>query len=140
MRYPTLIKNLAYHIYNRATVDRIIFKDKEDYNFFILRLQQYKRRYNLELISFCIMPNHFHLILRSDNSGKDIAKFMKSLQQSYARRFNSRYDKYGHVFQGKYQHRPIESNLALARVIKYIANNPVRKKLVKRAEEWPYSG
>ncbi|MFC1600146.1 transposase [Patescibacteria group bacterium] len=140
MRYPSIIKNLAYHIYNRAIVDRIIFKDSADYNFFILRLQQYKKRFKLELISFCIMPNHFHIIVRSDHSADRIAKFMKSWQQSYARRFNKKYDKYGHVFQGKYQHKPIKSNLDLARVIKYIAQNPVKKGLARRAEEWPYSG
>jgi len=86
------------------------------------------------------MPNHYHLIIRSSKGAKNISKFMKCLQQSYSRKFNFKYEHSGHVFQGAYKHVPIKSNLELARVIQYIAENPVKAGLVKRAEDWPHSG
>ncbi|MFC1600156.1 transposase [Patescibacteria group bacterium] len=138
MRYPKLIKNLHYHIFNRAAANRLIFKQDKDYRYFMYKISQFKKKYEIEILVYCIMPNHFHLSLRSDHDPKNISKFLKALQQSYAIYFNREYGNKGHVFESRFTHKPIETNISLARVKRYILNNPVRKGLVKKYYEWPY--
>jgi REP element-mobilizing transposase RayT len=138
MRYPALIKNLHYHIFNRAAASRLIFKEDRDYRFFMYKISQFKKKYDIEILVYCVMPNHFHLLLRSDHNPQNISKFMKSLQQSYAQYFNRKYNHKGHVFESRFTHKPIETNADLARVKRYILNNPVRKGFVKKYYEWPY--
>jgi REP element-mobilizing transposase RayT len=102
------------------------------------KISQFKKKYEIEVLVYCIMPNHFHLLLRSDHNPKNISKFMKALQQSYAIYFNREYDKKGHVFESRFINKPVETKADLARVKRYILNNPVRKGFVKRYYEWPY--
>lgn len=140
MRKPELRKNVVYHIYNRGVSKRKIFKNDADYRFFMYKLPQYKKKYEIELVSFCLMPNHFHLLVRNSYKGEYIAHFMKSLQLSYACYFNREYKHSGHVFQGSYKNKVIDTPAYLGRIIEYIAMNPVRKGLVAKPEDWPYSG
>lgn len=138
MRYPELRKNLHYHIYNRAVSKQLIFKEDCDYRFFMCKIGFYKKVYKIEILVYCIMPNHFHILLRSDYQAKNISKFMQSIQQSYAQYFNRKYKHSGHVFEGRFNHREITTNADLAQVKKYILNNPVKNGLVKKYYEWPY--
>jgi len=140
MRKPEIRKNIVYHIYNRGVSKRRIFKDDQDYRFFIYRILYYKKKYNIELISYCVMPNHFHLLVKSPYKDNCIASFMKSLQLSYAHYFNSRCKHSGHVFEGSYKNKEVNTQTYLAKIISYIAMNPVRKKFVKSPEDWPYAG
>lgn len=140
MRKPEIRKNVVYHIYNRGVSKRKIFKAEEDYKFFIYRIARCKKKYTLEMISYCLMPNHFHLLLRSPYKEENISLFMKSLQLSYACYFNRKHKHSGHVFEGSYKNKEINSQVYLARIIDYIAMNPVRKNLVLSPEQWPYSG
>lgn len=140
MRKPKLRKNVIYHIYNRGVSKWRIFKKDADYRFFIYKLAYYKKKYDIEVVSYCVMPNHFHLLLRTSYKGICISRFMKSLQLSYAHYYNRGYKHSGHVFEGAYKNKTVGTGRYLARVINYIAMNPVRKGLVSRPEEWPYSG
>jgi REP element-mobilizing transposase RayT len=140
MRIPKLYKNATYHIYNRGVLKTKLYKDDSDYKFFIYKLAFYKKKYDIDLISFCLMPNHFHLLVRSEFNEKNISYFMKSLQQSYACYFNKKYKGSGHVFQGSYKNKIIKSQRYLGKIIQYIAENPVKDKLVMKPEQWPYSG
>ena len=140
MRKPKVRKNVVYHIYNRGVSKWKIYKKDADYKFFIYKLAQYKKKYEIEIVSYCVMPNHFHLLVRSPYKGEYISQFMKSLQLSYACYFNREYKHSGHVFQGSYNNKEVGTGRYLARVIDYIAMNPVRKGLVLSPEKWPYSG
>ncbi len=140
MRRPDLYPKVVYHIYNRGVSKRTLFKEDVDYKYFMYKLAKFKKQHSVEIISFCLMPNHFHLLVRTERHKENISKFMKSLQLSYAFYFNKRNNHSGHVFQGSYKNKTVKTQISLARVIQYIAENPVKKKLVARPEQWPYSG
>lgn len=140
MRKPELRKNVVYHIYNRGVSKLKIFKKEEDYRFFIYRIAMFKKKYDIEIVSYCVMPNHFHLLLRSPYKRENISLFMKSLQLSYARYFNRTYKHTGHVFEATYKNKEVGGPTYLGRIIEYIAMNPVRKGLAFKPDQWPYSG
>lgn len=133
--YPKMI----YHVYNRAVVKQALFRKRSDYLFFINGIERYRNKYNIEVITFCIMPNHFHLLIYAINEAQDISRFMKSLQLSYAFYFKRNFDSEGHVFGSRYKNKLVKDPRYLSNIIAYIKDNPVRKGLVKRGEEWPYS-
>ena len=85
------------------------------------------------------MPNHFHLFLYTQAAAKNISKFIGNLQWIYAKYFNRRYKHSGHVFESKYKNTQIDPQY-MQTMIDYIEQNPVRAKLVKRSEDWPYKG
>ncbi len=76
-----------YHIYNRGVSKRAVFKDKQDYSKYIFSLREYKVKYNVSLICYCLMPNHIHLVLRQ-NTEMPIFKFIQGLHTSYSLYFN----------------------------------------------------
>jgi putative transposase len=105
-------------------VDRM-FKD------FILDPETYIKNFNcdglkkrqIELISFCLMPNHFHLLIQEIEEG-GISKYMQRLQNAYTKYINTKYDRSGHLFQGAYKAVLVESNEQLLYVSSYIHKNP----------------
>ncbi len=115
-----------------------IFKTDADYKFFLYLVAKYKKKYEIEVITACPMPNHFHLLIRAEFDHKKIPKFMKSLQVSYACYFNRTYKHKGHVFESAYRHKEVNSVEYLSQVIDYIAQNPVKERLVKSSQDWPY--
>lgn len=134
-----LSKHIIYHVYNRGVIKRQIFNVRSDYNYFITRINHLKTKYSIDVLTYCLMPNHFHILLYARENGSDIGKFMKSLQLAYALHFNKKYELGGHVFEGKYRRKVIRQPIYLSNIIAYIKNNPVRKGLVKHAEDWKYS-
>lgn len=134
-----LSAHIIYHVYNRGVLKRTLFRLNPDYKFFINKIHSLKTKYSIEVLSYCLMPNHFHMLVYARNNGLDVARFMKSLQLSYALYFNKKYDSAGHVFEGTYRRKVIREPIYLSNIIAYIKNNPVRKGLVKSAEQWSYS-
>lgn len=138
MRKPAIYKDYHYHIYNRGVSQQNIFKNEIDFRYFMYRIAYYKIKYQIEIVVCCIMPNHYHLLLKSPLGAINIYKFMQGLQLTYAKYFNRTYTHKGHVFESKYHHKAVKTAKSLANVINYIRQNPVKKRLVSAAEEWPY--
>ncbi|MFC1599675.1 transposase [Patescibacteria group bacterium] len=134
----SLKKSLHYHVYNRGVSQRKIFLNEADYRFFMYKIAFYKLKYSIELITYCLMPNHFHLLLKSGQETIKVSKFMHGLQLSYAKYFNRNYSHKGHVFESRYHFKEVVTPKSLMNVIDYIRQNPVKKKLVVAPEEWPY--
>ncbi len=86
------------------------------------------------------MPNHFHLLIGNIKSNVQLSRFMSGIQLSYCNYYNKKYNKIGHVFGGPYKRKDITQTGHLHIVKQYIFENPVKKKLVKNPEKWPYSG
>jgi len=126
-----------YHIYNRGAAKQNIFTSDIEYRFFLYKIAQYRIKYSIKIATACIMPTHFHLLIRTYSKAENITQFMKSLQYSYAYFFNKRNKRKGHVFESNFCYKPIPQ-CDLPFVIRYIQQNPVRKKLVTRAEDWLY--
>lgn len=98
-----------------------------------------KQEYQMDIAIYCIMPNHFHFLLKNKKNKKYISKFMQRLKLSYARYYISKYGHSGHVFQGTYNLILINNKAHFDYVYKYILYNPVDANLVKNPENWPYT-
>lgn len=120
-------KNKIYHIYNRGNHREVIGYTKKDYDYlyYMVTSSFDVRSYNL--ICFCIMPNHFHL-LASQTGDYPISKAMHRLGFGYTKYFNKKYGKTGHLFQGVYKRKMIVSVGELIRVTNYILSNPIKSK------------
>lgn len=94
-------------------------------------------RYNLVCHAFCLMPNHYHLLIETPDG--NLAPAMKHLNGVYSQAFNRRHDKVGHVLQGRYKAIVVEKESHLLEVCRYIVLNPVRAKLVSTPGEWRWS-
>ena len=139
MRQIQIVNNEIYHIYNRGTTKMNIFLSHADYIRFINKIYFYKEKYMIDILVFCLMPNHFHLLLRANNIFSNIPMFMKDLQCSHAKYFNTLYAQSGHVFQSPYKNKIVATDSQLSAVVRYILENPIRKKLVTRIKDWKYS-
>ena len=153
-----------YHLYNRGVNKRQIFKDQRDYSTFISYLQLYLsspdislrgeslkvapsrqlKNYmsEIELIAYCLMPNHFHLFVRQ-NTDHGIDYFMRSLATKYVRYFNSHYQRIGPLFQGPYKAVRVTNEYQFTYLTKYIHRNPLDllpyKDSPRRLGEYKYS-
>lgn len=94
----------------------------------------------MRLLAYCLLPNHFHLVLWPHEDG-DLSRWMQWLLTSHVRRYHRHYDSSGHVWQGRFKAFPIQQDDHLLAVLRYVERNPVRAKSlpVRKAERWPWS-
>jgi len=112
-----------YHIYNRGNRKSKIFLDERDYLRFLERAGIYKNKCEVEILCYCLMPNHFHFLLRQ-KSEIPITKFMLSLATSYSKYFNVKYEEVGRLFQERFQAKQVETDEYLLQLSRYIHLNP----------------
>ena len=131
------VGDVPYHILNRAVGRMRIFNKQSDYQTFLEILAEAKRETKMRILSFSIMPNHWHLALFPREDG-DLGIFMHRLTNAHTRRVHAETSTTGTgpLYQGRYKSFMIEDDMHLLTVIKYIERNPVRAKLVQRGEEW----
>jgi REP element-mobilizing transposase RayT len=125
-----------FHIYNKAVANDLLFREQENYHFFISRIKEYLVD-TADILAFCLLPNHYHLMIQLKND--HLSSSMRNFAMSYAASYNKRYHRVGHLFQGRFQAKIIKSNSYLIHLSGYIHSNPVTAGLVNRAEEWPHS-
>lgn len=116
-------KHSYYHVYNRGNRKQNIFLQNKDYERFLERLREYKEKFNVTILGYCLMPNHFHFLLRQE-SDIPISLFMLRLGTSYAKYFNIKYSEVGSLFQGRFKAKLIDSDEYLLQVSRYIHRNP----------------
>ncbi len=92
----------------------------------------------MRLLAYCLMPNHFHLVLRPHCDG-DLSHWMQWLMTTHVRRYLTHYGHSGHVWQGRFKAFPAQDDEHLVTVVRYVERNPLRAALVARAEDWPWS-
>ncbi len=126
-----------YHVMTRGNAKNNIFIDREDKEKYLSILQEKKQESNYVLYAYCIMTNHSHLIIRELN--ESLSDIMKKVNISYAIYFNKKYERVGHVFQDRYVSEPIEDDNYLLTAIRYVHNNPVKAKIAKNAQAYPWS-
>ncbi len=129
--------NEYYHLYNRGNNRQLIFFERENYGYFLRQLRQYLVFEAIEIISYCLVPNHYHLLvyLKSD----DLSGLMQPFALSYTKAINKRHNRVGSLFQGRFKAVHVDQNDYLLHLSRYIHLNPVAAGLVKRAEDWEFS-
>ncbi|HHV15685.1 MAG TPA: transposase [Gelria sp.] len=127
----------CYHIMLRGNEQKKIFLDDGDHQRFLDILLKKKTETQLLIYAYCLMDNHIHLVVRDDQN--EISTIMKGIATSYAMFFNVKYNRVGHVFQGRFKSEPIEDERYLMSVIRYIHNNPVKAKIVEKPNQYEWS-
>jgi REP element-mobilizing transposase RayT len=126
-----------YHVTSRGNERKAIFRDDEDRLSFLDTLQKVNERYNWICHGYCLMSNHYHLIIETPDC--NLSKGMRQLNGVYTQLFNRRHHRVGHIYQGRYKSILIEKESYLLEVSRYVVLNPVRAKAVKRPEDWKWS-
>lgn len=126
-----------YHVFSRGNERKDIFRSQADYERFLFTLQEASERFDVLIHAFCLMPNHFHFLLQTKDS--NLSHFMKRLLGVYTIRFNRRHQRQGHLFQGRYKAILIDKDSYFLELSRYIHLNPVKVKLKRLPEDYPYS-
>jgi len=163
-------ENTYYHFYNRTNNEEVLFRSEDNYLYFLKKYRYYLDEY-LDTIGYCLMPTHFHFLVRvkpfkADElhlpdgvhlnqqlnvSKMDYTSELESiysrmisdkigiLLSSYTKAINKRYGRHGSLFQNHSNAKPVPNDRYLITLLTYIHQNPVRRKLVHKAEDWKYS-
>lgn len=127
-----------YHVYNRGAHAQSIFLERENYRYSVSLFEKNSERYNTIVAAYCLMPNHYHLVLRQRHNGS-IGSFLKTTFNTYSQAMNHRFGTSGTLFQSQAKVKQITSEAYCLRVIPYIHLNPVSARLVASAGEWLFS-
>jgi len=133
-----LVENACYHIITRGNQRQSIFRDKGDYQEYLDRLSKYKKEYSFLLYGYCLMPNHVHMV-GEISPASNLSCFMRALLRSYTAYFNRKYDKEGHLWQGRFKSKVITKDKYLIDCIGYIESNPVNAHMVNSIHEYKWS-
>lgn len=127
-----------YHVTSRGVARSEIYLDDEDRAQFISLLRRVARTWNWRCPAYTLMSNHYHLLV--DARIEDVSLGMRTLNGAYARGFNERHARVGHLFQGRFDIRVLGEEEHLNNAREYIWNNPVRVGLCSTASAWPWNG
>ena len=127
----------VYHVTTRGNERKALFRDDRDREDFLSSISRYRDRFGFRLLAFCLMTNHVHLAIRTGEA--PLSRIMAGLQSTYAQRFNRRYARVGHLFQGRYKSFLVQEDRHLIALIRYVHLNPVRARIVRHASEYPWS-
>src|SRR6056297_1108989 len=133
IEYPHAI----YHIISRGLRRDKIFRKKKDKDKFLTKLKKTKEKYKLEIFSYCLMDNHYHLLIRTPLG--NLTKAMHYLNASYTNWFKAKHDIVGPVFQGRYKSVLVEDESYLLTLSSYIHLNPLRAGMVEYLKDYKYN-
>ena len=136
-RLPRIDLAGFHHVINRGVERREIFIDKEDYDAFLTLLCQQCVTYEVDVHSYCLMSNHYHLLIETHQ--ENLSKFMRAINAQYAAYFNRKYKRVGHLWQGRFKSWFVTDEAYLYTLIKYIEYNPLKAKMIKTLDEY-YQG
>jgi len=119
-----------YHVYNRGCNRQHIFANDGNYRFLLRRAKSFLVDYSLSVIAYCLMPNHYHFLLRPNKDG-ELSRFVQRLFNSYTQAFNKQ--------QGRAKNILVDTDEYIVHLCRYIHLNPVKAGLVAHPGEWPYS-
>ncbi len=153
-RVTLFLPDQYYHFYNRGNNRQVVFFERDNYFYFLRGMKKYLREY-VEILVYCLMPTHYHILVRirqeqlserletADISGtatsKAVSLAMQKFGISYTKAINKRFDRVGALFQGQFRAKPIQHYSHLINLCLYIHANPVKDGLVCLPEEWEFS-
>ncbi len=130
----------VYHVLNRANARAQIFENDEDYRLFENILEEAVTKFGMRLLAYCIMPNHWHLVLYPKKDG-DLAKFMSWLSNTHTRRWHTSKGTIGqgHLYQGRYKSFICQKDNYFLALVRYVEQNAQKANLCKLAQDWKWS-
>ncbi|MBW2599371.1 MAG: transposase [Deltaproteobacteria bacterium] len=126
-----------YHVTSRGNARQDIYFDREDYQIFLQVLSDVVDRYGWIIHAYCLMTNHYHLLVETPQA--NLSAGMRQLNGVFTQKINLRYQRSGHLFQGRYKAFLVEKESYLLELSRYIVLNPVRAGLVSSPDKWPWS-
>lgn len=135
-----LVAGGVYHVVNRGALRHALFASEADWPLFLGALCDALERHPVLLLGWCLMPNHWHLLLQPQD-GAALPAFMRWLTLAHCRRWQALHGKDGHgtLYQGRYRSQPVDGDAQLLTALRYIERNPLRAGMVRRAVDWPWS-
>ncbi len=131
-------KGMYYHIYNRGVSKSTLFREPANYLFVLEKLQKYRKANQITVVAYCLMPNHYHLLLRQDGE-KPAGKVPQAVFNSYSKAYNRKYGHSGTLFEGRFHAKAVRSHSHLLHLCRYIHANPVKDGLVADPVDWQWS-
>ena len=132
------IENIGYyHIVNRGVEQRVVFKEKEDFKQFETLMCFYAKNFGIVLHNYCLMSNHYHLLI--EITQPNLSKFMRQLNMNYAIYFNKKYNRSGHLWQGRFKSWYVTDEAYLYTLMRYIEQNPLKANMIKDLQAYLYS-
>jgi len=130
---------VCFHVLNRAVARLTLFEKPQDYSAFETVLEEAFGRVRLPIFSYCVMPNHWHFVVRPETKHQ-LSDFFRWLTHTHTMRWHAHYKTQGtgHLYQGRFKAFPIEEDNHLSSVLRYVERNPVRASLCRLAEDWQY--
>ncbi len=128
-----------YHALNRGNMRATIFHKDGDFAAFEEILAEARERYRVDLLSYQLMPNHYHLVLRPQLDG-EMSRYMKWIGGTHTMRYHAHYHSggMGHIYQQRFKSFPVQDDGHFFTVCRYVERNALRANLVKRAEDWQW--
>ena len=126
-----------YHVIARGNNKDVIFRENIDKGYFIKQLKEYCVSKGFKIFAYVLMNNHYHIVLQT--ADVKLHEIMHAINSKYSKYFNFKYERVGHVFQGRYRSIPVQDERQFLNLIKYIHQNPVRAELVKFPQDYKWS-
>jgi putative transposase len=133
-------KGWVYHALNRAVARLPLFQKEADYEAFERVLHEVHERVPLDVLAYCVMPNHWHFVLRPTKDGQ-LTEFLRRLAHTHTMRWHAHYHTSGtgHLYQGRFKAFPVENDEHFYTVVRYVERNALRAGLVAQAQAWRWS-
>jgi REP element-mobilizing transposase RayT len=131
-------KGHFYHIYNRGAGRAPIFFNDQNFDYCLDLVAQYRHAYGASIIAYCLMPNHYHFLLRQVTD-VPLSKFVGVVFNAYVQAVNKQQERKGTLFADRFKHVWVDRDEYLIHLCRYIHLNPVLAHLVLRPDEWPFS-
>jgi len=143
------MKDTLHFITCRGEHNESIFKEEGDYTMFLELLKRYQEQYGIKIFAFCLLPEHFHLLVELEkkvfedsakqNKSQEISDFMRDLNNNYTKYYNSRYARKGHLFRERFKGALVEKHSYLLKMTAYIHLNPEKLNIAADAKEYSHS-
>ncbi len=127
-----------YHIYNRTPGQELLFRSADNYLFLLRRITEALTTFQFTLIAYCLMPNHYHFLLRQDGV-QSPSTLIQQIFNSYTKAYNKMYARTGTLFESRFKAIHIDDESYLLQLCRYIHRNPLDARLVSDLSHWPYS-
>ena len=133
-----LAEDAGYHVFSRGHNREALFADPDDLRYFLGLVARYRQRFDLQLYHYCVMTNHFHLLVQLDNPRR-LSALVAGLLLAYVRYFNGRHGFVGHLWQGRFKSPAVQREGYWLSCGRYIERNPVEAGMVALPWEYPWS-